>query len=476
MKILFAIRDLDFYNPMGITQLSSVIKENGHNVYSTILSRENIFDKINEVKPDIIGYSSCSGEHRTYLELNKKIKSGHKNIFTIMGGAHPTFFPEVLEEGNLDAICVGEGEYPFKELVEKLDSGEDISNIMNIQIRGKKSNGLRPLIQDLDKLPYIDRDLFDLDKTIPIMNLIATRGCPYNCSYCYNHAYKKMFPNQRYVRRRSIDNVIDEIVKTKNKFSHIKFVRFMDDALVLKEDDYFKDFCKVYKEKVNLPFYIFTRFDTLTESIANQLKEAGCATVFMSIETTNQRIRKDILKRNMSDEDIINGMKLCKKYGINVVGNSMLGLPTSKLEDDINAVDFSIKLGFDVPEFPIFQPSPKTDIHKFCIEEGILKEDENYNYYGFTNKSMLNFTEKEKNAQININALGPLTVKHPWLRDLVMNYLIYLPHNVIYKKIYALDKILTYPKKVFPMKYSFKERVRIIRKALGIEKTRRKEE
>ena len=65
MKILFAIRDLDFYNPMGITQLSSVIKENGHNVYSTILSRENIFDKINEVKPDIIGYSSCSGEHRT---------------------------------------------------------------------------------------------------------------------------------------------------------------------------------------------------------------------------------------------------------------------------------------------------------------------------------------------------------------------------------------------------------------------------
>ncbi len=476
MKILFAIRDLDFYNPMGLTQISSVIKESGYNdVYSTILSKENIFDKIEEIKPDIIGYSSCSGEHKTYLEINKKIKDKYNNIFTIMGGAHPTFFPEVLEEGSLDAICVGEGEYPFKELVEKLDKNEDVSNIMNIQIRGKKSKGLRPLIQDLDSLPYIDRELVDLDKKIPIMNIIATRGCPYNCSYCYNHAYRNMFKNQKYIRRRSVNNVIDEIVKTKDKFD-FKFVRFMDDAFVLKEDDYFRDFCKAYKEKVNLPFYIFTRFDTITSSIAKQLKEAGCKTVFMSIETTNQRIRKDILNRNMSNEDIINGMKICKEYGINVVGNSMLGLPTSTLEDDINAVDFSIKIRFDVPEFPIFQPSPKTNIHKFCIENKLLDKDKEYGYYGFTHESMLNFTKKEKNVQKNINALGSFTVKHPWLRDLVMNYLIYLPHNKIYKKVYAIDKILTYPKKVFPMKYSFREKIRIVRKALIIEKTRREEE
>lgn len=471
MKILFIIRDLDFYNPMGITQISSVIKESGHKVYSAILSEENIFDKIDKIKPDIIGYSSCSGEHKTYLALNKKIKAKYPSIFTIMGGAHPTFFPEVLEEGNLDAICVGEGEYPFKELVEKLDNNEDISDIMNIQIKGKKMKGLRPLIQDLDKLPYVDRELFN-DRRIPVMNIIASRGCPYSCSYCYNHAYRKMFPNQRYVRRRTVRNVIDEIVKTKNKFG-FKFVRFMDDAFVLREDDYFRDFCKAYKEKVNLPFYIFTRFDTITESIASQLKDAGCSTAFMSVETTNKRIRKEILNRNMSDEEIINGMKLCKKYKINVVGYSMLGLPTSTLKDDINSVDFLIKLGCDVPEFPIFQPSPKTDIHKFCISNGILKEDEDYNYYGYTNESMLNFTEREKNVQRNINALGPFTVKHPWLRGLVMNHLIYLPHNIIYKKIYAIDKILTYPKKAFPMEYSFMERVRIITKALGVEKTRR---
>jgi len=125
MKILFVVKDIDFIDPIGIMLLSSLAKKNGHEVCLGILNREEIIAKINKIKPEVIAYSATTGEHKYYLELNRIVKSRFSGIFSIMGGAHSTFYPECINESSLDAICVGEGEEAFIELLEKRGRGED---------------------------------------------------------------------------------------------------------------------------------------------------------------------------------------------------------------------------------------------------------------------------------------------------------------------------------------------------------------
>lgn len=480
MKILYVTQDVDFCNPLGLMQIAGISKHRGDQNYLAVLSKENLLDKISEVKPDIVAYGGCTGEHKFYVEANKKLKSSNfKDIFTIMGGPHATFFPEVLDEAELDAIYIGEGDLGYPEFLEQFDKGGDLSNLENIVVREGKLKGLKPLVQELDSLPFPDRELFYKNSQLrgeqpPVMNFMATRGCPHKCTYCFNHAFKKMYPHQKYIRRRSNDNLIEEILNAKSKIN-FKFVRFVDDVFVLKEDNAFKEFCKKYPKKIGLPFYSIMRFDAITPSIAESLKEAGCKVAFMSIESTNLRIRKDVLKRDMANEQIIQGNRYCRERGITVIAYTMLGLPTSTLEDDINAVDFSIKANVAVPEFPVYQPLPKTELFEICKAKDFFDEKE-ISSYGFTKRSILNcFTDKEKNAQINISTLGPLAVKHPYLRNLIMNHLIYFKYNSLFKKIYALDKFVTYHSKVYRMNYSMKERFKIFKKAFKMEKIRRSE-
>jgi len=466
-------------------QIFSMAKSRGDESYLAVLNREDLIKKIENINPEVVAYGGCTGEHQIYVKENKKIKEKFGDqVFTIMGGPHATYFPEVINEGTFDATCVGEGEYAFIELLDQIEKGGDISNINNIVPKGGKLNGVRPLVQNLDELPFPDRDLFyenraDMSvKKIPSMNFITSRGCPYACTYCLNHALREMYKKQRFLRRRSVKNTIEELVEAKEKFG-IRFVKFVDDLFVTKDKDpWFNEFCEKYPREVGLPFLVYARFNLMTENMAKKLSKAGCQAAQMSIESANERIRNKILKRGkMTEENIINGSKYCKDNGINIITYSMLGLPTSTIEDDIAAIDLCIKANIPVPEFQIFHPLPKSEITEYCMEEGYLQENyfEKGKIEGFANSSVLNcFSEDEKSLQKNINLLGPLIVKYPKLRDLFINYLIHIPPNKIYKIIYVLDKQLTYPTKIYNSNISLKEKMKIIYKGLKLESFRKK--
>ena len=484
MKILFVTRGDDFWDPLGLMQISSMAKKRGDESHLAVLYRQDLIKRIEEINPEVVAYGGCTGEHQTYVSENIKIKEkfGDK-VFTIIGGPHATYFPEVLNEGNFDAICIGEGEYAFIELLDQLEEGGDISNIKNIIPKGGKLKGIRPLVQDLDELPFPDRDLFyenraDMSvKRIPTMNFISSRGCPYACTYCFNHAFKKMYNNQPYLRRRSVKTTIEELVEAKEKFG-IRFVKFVDDLFVTNDNDpWFNEFCEKYPKEVGLPFLVYARFNLMTENMARMLSKAGCQAAFMSIESANERIRKEVLKRGkVTEEHIINGSKYCKDNGINIIAYSMLGLPTSKIEDDIAAIDLCIKVNIPVPEFQIFHPLPKTELTEYCMEKGYLRRDyfESGKIEAFANASVLNcFTEDEKSIQKNIHLLGPTIVRHPKLRSLFVNYLMQISPNKMYKIIYTLDKQFTYPNKIYNSNISLIEKMKIIYKGFKIEGIRR---
>jgi hypothetical protein len=153
----------------------------------------------------------------------------------------------------------------------------------------------------------------------------------------------------------------------------------------------------------------------------------------------------------------------------------MVGLPTSTLEDEIKAIDLCIKAKIKVPEFFVYQPYPKTKLGEYCVENKLFDGDlSKMKMYGFSHPSLLNcFTNKEKNSQRNVALLGPIAVRHPFLKKIITKRLIHKPTKKLFEKIYTIEKQMTFPFKVYKMDYSPKELLDIFKRALKLEKTKR---
>ena len=183
--------------------------------------------------PDIIGYGVCTGFQNYYLNLNRELKKQFAFI-SIFGGPHPTFFPEFIEEESVDIICRGEGEFAMLDLCNNLEAGTDIRNIANLWVKQNdqiSKNGLRPLIANLDELPWPDRETsYTLDssfKEYGARSFISTRGCPFECSYCFNASYIDLYGSDwKKCRVRSPTDLVNEIYEVKTTTPYYTFLKY----------------------------------------------------------------------------------------------------------------------------------------------------------------------------------------------------------------------------------------------------------
>lgn len=454
MRVLFIFKNENFLAPAGLCSVAGVVKNKGYSTYLCELNTHNPFEIIEEVKPDVIAYSASTGEAKHYLNLNSLLKRKYPHIFTIMGGPHPTFYPDVVYQGCLDAICVGEGEEAFVDLLEAIENGKSYHEIPNIVTpENRNSFSVRNLIEDLDSLPFPDYGLI-YDNTslgkFPLKSIVTSRGCPYNCTYCFNAAWREIYREKGgVIRRHSVDYVIDLLRYIKSKWP-LSCVKFYDDIFAYKVDDWLEEFAYKYKRYINLPFFILTRADLLTEEMVKLLKYAGCRTISMSIEAGNPDIRRNMLNRNMSDEQIIKAHRLCEKYDIYTFTNCIIGLPDTNLKNDLESLDLCIKSRVDWVEFLIFHPYPGTELGEYTIKKGYFKPDFNKFHTSYQYKSPLNcFTEREKNIQMNLEVLGPVAVVFPKFKYLILKFLIYFPHNFLFTIMYYLTKMYVFRKKIY---------------------------
>lgn len=479
-KAMFVTKGGEYFPSMGIMQISATAKQAGHKTGVGILSKEDVLRKIEKEKPDVVAYSGSTGEHKLYFEFNHELKKKHTEIKTIMGGPHATFFPErTLEDSNLDAVCIGEGDYAFPQFLDRVGQSEDFSGLENIMVKEGERPKLKPLVQDLDSLPFSDRSLFYDSRESgnnPIKHFFVTRGCPYNCTYCFNKPFREMYPGQRYVRRRSVDSIIEEIVKVRERWP-LKYIKFYDDIFVLKADDWLEEFTERYSKEVDLPFFCLMRANLMTEKISDLLKKAGCRTISMSIESANNRIRTEVLRRRMTNEQIKRAYKLCGQRGIAIQSNNILGLPTSRIEDDIATVDFNIECGPKqgiavIAEFGTVHPYPGTELGAFCKERGIYDPEEGFYdmHMSYHDESPLNcFTPREKRMQRNLTMLGTVAVRFPSLRNLIINHLIKWPTNPLIFIAFYLAKTTGYMKHIYPIGYTMKDYLRVIPQSLKLD-------
>ncbi len=413
------------YEHIGPMYIAGILKKHDHKCEVFIQGYDgDIIRKTLDAKPDIIAFSCTTGSHKWASKIAQKIKEKGSKALVVMGGPHPTYFPEVINDKNIDIICRGEGEYAFLELAENLEKRKDITKIKNLWVKkdGKIfKNELRPLNQDLDDLPFPDRDLYyrkySFLRKNPRKSFLTTRGCPYACTFCHNHSLKKLYHSKgNFVRRRSPEKVIEEILEVKRKYP-LKVVYLMDDTFILNHK-WVKKFLKIYKQKIKLPFICLVRAGLITEDLIKDMSEAGCQRAFFSIETGNERLRNQVLKKGITNKQIIFTAKLMKKYKIKFKGYNILGIPEETLEDAFETVKLNQKIKTDYPVCTILQPYPKTEIYDYMLKKGYLKES--FSPEGFEQSYFgMNEQMKISNEIINLNKLFFYAVKFPSLTPLI---------------------------------------------------------
>ena len=468
MRILFALKQID-YEPQGILHLSSALKAAGHEVALTVASMEDPVQFAVQFAPHVVAYSVTTGSQGTYLELNRRIKE-RVDVFSAFGGPHATFFPEMIEEEGVDGVCRGEGEEALLDLVQALEGGKPVSGIANwwIKAGGQIYRTLpRPLIGDLDALPLPDRRLvYEKDRfsgRSRLKHFITGRGCPYNCTYCFNQAFNELYRGKgRLVRRRSVDNVLEELRWVKADYP-LEFVVFLDDTFIVPAD-WTEEFCRQYPAAVGLPFFCNVRANLVTREMMRQLRQAGCVSVGMGIETADDRLRNDLLERRMSRQQIIAASQIIREEGIHLITTNMLGLPTGSLEIDLATLELNVACQPGYANAFLYQPYPRTALGDFAQQQGLIEGSFDDISTSAWDRSILRFGSPQEKRQVeNLNKLFAIAVEWPRLLPLV-RWLIRRPRNGLFRLAYKLWKGYAIKQRIHPYRLSLAEYVETIQR------------
>lgn len=424
MKIIFVSDNIHFEH-LGIMSLSSILKNAGYDVDISGPTYSSLKTKLSNNGFTVLAYSAHSFVAPYFLELNRKIKEEF-DVFSVFGGPHLTYSPEIINEPGVDGVCIGEGDYALLDMVDNLAKGRPVTNIENWWIRqdGRVfKNPARPLIRDLDILPFGDRKLFPVSY---LAFVLTARGCPYRCSFCQPRAP---------FRRRSVDNVIEELRQLKSD-TNARFIYFVDMTFNIS-GPWLNEFSEKYRKEIGLPFHCRIRADLVTAENTKCLKGAGCFSVGMGIETANDYLRNNVLNKAVSKDEIISAAKIIRKNKIRLLTFNIIGIPLGSLENDFETLKLNIECRPDYAKVEPLFIYKGTDIYNFVTTDSRfrhLEAPQQGNYYIFW-KSKKHIRNPRR--IINLNQLFSLAVEFPFFLPL-LPLLIKLPLRRAYGLLYLI--------------------------------------
>jgi len=464
VRVLFVLQRVD-NEVHGLMHLSSILKNAGHQVKLVVASQQDPVRVAVGFQPGLLGYSVFTGTQNYYLAVNQEIRR-RVDAISVFGGPHPTFFPELIERDGVDGVCVGEGEGAILDLVTALEGQGSLVDLLNwhIKVDGVVyRNPVRPLIADLDGIPFADRELLyeahPPSRETKIKPFITGRGCPFDCSFCFNHAFGELYQGKgKRVRQRSVGNVLAEIKAVRDRYP-LEFVTFMDDTFILSRR-WLTEFAEAYRRQIGLPFWCQVRANLVDEEIAEILRYAGCVSVSMGVEAGNDHLRNKVLKRNMSKQQMVDASKIIRRAGMKLSTNNMLGLPGGSLAADLETLELNILCRPAYANVFLLQPYPRTELGEEAMRQGLMSGTFEDISASVAEKSVIKFSsEGERRAVENLQKLFAITVELPFLLPLVKQ-LIKLPRNPFFWLIYKLWKGYALKRRVLPHHLSAREYVR----------------
>lgn len=410
MKMIF-FNMLFEMGTLGLLNVVTYLEQKGYpakHVYLVKMQEEtdeeldSILSFVQQEEPDLIGFSLMTFNFRRTRRITVEIKKRFPHIPIVWGGIHPTFEPEESIQ-YADYVCIGEGEESLLELVQALDRGSPTHSIRNLWSKQDGRvirNDVRALIQDLDAYPFpricwertycldesqikpFSHELYRryVSYAGTMYDIMVSRGCPYSCSYCCNALLRGLYRDKgKYVRYRSIGNVMEELQYARKEFPYINMINIQDDGFASAREEYLKEFSEVYKEEIGLPIRLRIIPTMFSEKKARYLSDANTLVAVLGIQSSN-RINKEIFHRQVSSEKLIAVTKLLKKY--NIVGQYDL-ITQNPYETEQDMVEICETLAqipkpYQLIMFPLAM-FPNTPLRAKAIQDGIpVSEEDGY--------------------------------------------------------------------------------------------------
>ena len=376
---------------MGLSYISAVLREAGHETRLVVLSPAKakaanriVDESIVDFRPGIIGFTTVFSQFPFLSRMAQFIRLHHPDLFLVVGGPHPTLNPGAVLDGGFDAVCVGEGEHPMLELADQLGRGETPTGIPNLWFRKRdgsvEQNPSRDFVQDLDALPFPDRDMWMpwlREKAGARLSVLLGRGCPFNCTYCCNHALARQSPG-KYVRMRSPARILDEIRVLHERFPGKPYI-YLEVETITTNKEWLLDLCAqlvAYNTQLSSPiaygcnFRITTR--SLDEDIFAALEAANFISLNIGLESGSERVRREVLNRRYSNEEVAQAAALAHKHGLSINLYDLIGVPGETLEDHAETVRMTRLVNPGRVIKSIFFPYPGTRLEEVCVEQGVL--------------------------------------------------------------------------------------------------------
>lgn len=421
MRILFVYPEylVRAFKPIGISILSATLKKKGHetdffdtsnyildakyssetpdlHLFKPIKTRrqypipapaEDVFQvfmkKIDEFQPELIAISASYLQYRLYKDIFAKWEG--RDIPVVMGGVHNTINPDdVISHDFVDMICLGEGDEAFPELVDSLtvkDNRKDIKNIWFKEDGKVIKNPVRPLISDLDDLPFVDWSLYPgyyFEKPYEGEwwlggDLMSARGCYNRCNYCFYHSYLNLYElKKNSIRFMSPERFIEEMEYVYMEYG-VNLIKVRDSDFFARNPDDMAKMAELYEKKKNLPAILINAYPgTVTKEKVELVKKMKCLSVGIGFESANEDLKREYLGRYGSNKKFIEVTRIFRDADIRVSSFNMMGLPTETREDIYDTIRLNRQAAVDLADVSMLYPFPGTKIFDIVKSRGYL--------------------------------------------------------------------------------------------------------
>jgi radical SAM superfamily enzyme YgiQ (UPF0313 family) len=398
---------IGFYVParehLGVELLSAVLKRAGHTTEVFFDPRlctdgalsnptlagwfnveDLVVDEILNAGLDLLCFSVVTDTYAIALRIAGKVRR-HRVIPTAFGGVHCSCVPErVVVRPEVDYVVVGEGEDALVELCEAIANGDRdraIGNVWHVAGDGAVMPGpMRPVVEDLDSLPFVDKDVFFAKVPRYFAKrymTIASRGCMNSCTFCNNSVYKRLYDRAglgEWKRQRSVDSVMTELTQALEKYD-IERIYFMDEIFT-DNREWVEEFCDKYGRLVGKPFWCYGHTQFITKDLVGCLERAGCREINIGVQTIRESTRREYLRRGGSNDSIARAIRAVSDSGVWLSTGNIMELPGQTVEEAVELAAFYNDNRVDLPIVSFLRYYPRTEIVDIALNEGILTPED----------------------------------------------------------------------------------------------------